>query len=272
MPSPHHWRLVSVVSLLVFVAIACTDGLTSPVAPPVQQVAAPLPSLTIGSGTMTLVGRELLLPNGRRIPIDSATAGNFRYLAVSLPKTQELAKRMAPVWAKAGLPEPTSPLQARLAIAAYKGFSSVPSELRGLLTDVPDTRDALPETPISTKPTLVADCDPVFTFCGFDTGEDPTASGGGGGGTGVDGSNAGSSLCISLFTQLNYATANWRQALASLADASARWSQCVSNHVFDWQSACAVETVQLASAITNLAIADSLMQACALSLRAFNCI
>ena len=86
MPSPHRGRVVSVVSLLAIVAIACSDGMTAPMAPAVEQVAAPLPSLDIGGGTMTLVGTDLLLENGRRIPVDTATARNFRYLATSMPR------------------------------------------------------------------------------------------------------------------------------------------------------------------------------------------
>jgi hypothetical protein len=222
---------------------------------------------------MTLVGTELLLENGRRIPVDTATARNFRYLAASLPKTRELAKRLAPVWAKAGLPEPTSPAQARLAIAAFKGSASASDALRGLLANAPLASSALPGAPII-KPTLVADCDPVFTFCGFDTGEDPNSGGGAGsgGGSGDGGSQPGTSPCISLFTQLYYATANWRTAVATLEYFRASLTECVLNHAFDWPATCSQEALRLTIGIATLAFYDAQMQGVAEALRALHCI
>jgi len=221
---------------------------------------------------MTLVGTELLLDNGKRIPVDTATARNFRYLAASMPRTRELAKRLAPVWAKAGLPEPTSPSQARLAIAALKGSTPANEALRGMLTDAPLTSNALADAPVINKPTMVADCDPVFTFCGFDTGEDPNSGGAGGAGGGDGGSQPGTSPCLSLFTQLYYATANWRSAVAALEYFRASWTECVLNRPFDWPATCALEAVRLAIAVSTAAFYDAQMQGVANDLRANHCI
>jgi hypothetical protein len=248
--------------MLSGIAMACADT-TSPVAPAVEQVAVQLPSLTWqgadGPRTATLLGTDILFENGTRIAIDTATAKNFRRLAISMPKMEALAKRMAPVWAKMGLPTPTSGPQARVALAALRTESVRAMELAGVLT---------PTSPIA-KPTLVAECDPTMQFCGFDTGTDPNGGGmGGSGGAGTGGAGPCERIGLTLYQSI----AQWRAAAALCDQVLRETAACQQINGPSWPTMCRSETLRLSDAMFQLSISTYQMETVAQILRAYGCI
>jgi hypothetical protein len=245
------------------IAVACTDT-TSPVVSLVKPLAPPLPSLTWeganGTRTATLVGTEIILENGARLSVDAATASNFRRLAVSMPKMEALAKRMAPVWAKMGLPAPTSELQARAALSALRSRMPSPPSLDGVLALT---------APIK-GPTLVAECDPTMQFCGFDTGEDPIGNAGGGAGGSAGSGQSGN--CERLGYQLYLSVAAWRAALTFYDLALNKRSACVQYYGPAWTTMCWIESALFVDAMVTLNLATYQMESAAQAMRALGCV
>lgn len=264
MSSPRYLLFVLALS---GIAMGCSDT-TSPVAPAVEQVAAQLPSLTWqgadGPRTATLFGTDIVFENGARIAIDTAAATHFRRLAISMPKMEALAKRMAPVWARMGLPQPTSGPQARLALAVLRTRMVSAADLDGVLTLT---------API-VKPTLVAECDPAMQFCGFDTGSDPSGGGGAGGSGGAGGGTGtgGAGPCGSIGFMLYQSIAQWRSALAWFDQAARESVACRQTNLSSWQVMCSAETFRLADAMFQLNISTMQMEGVAQTLRAFGCV
>ncbi|MDB4890459.1 MAG: hypothetical protein JWL61_2314 [Gemmatimonadetes bacterium] len=246
------------------IVVACTDT-TSPVVSSVEQPAPPLPSLTwqgaSGSRTATLVGTNIVLENGTRLSVDAATASNFRRLAISMPKMEALAKRMTPVWARMGLPAPTSELQARAALAAFRSRSASTASVDGVLALT---------APIK-GPTLVAECDPTMQFCGFDTGVDPSA-GDGGGGAGSSAGSGQSGNCERLGYQLYQSIGAWRAALVFYDLALNRQSACVQYYGPTWSTMCWFDAALFIDAMMRLNLATYQMESAAQAMRALGCV
>ena len=249
------------VLLMSGIAMACADT-TSPVAPAVEEIAGPLPSLTWqgadGPRTATLLGANIVLENGARIAIDTATARNFRRLAIAMPKLEALAQRMAPVWTKMGLPTPTSGPQARVALAALRTRMVATTDLDGVLALA---------TPIE-KPTLVADCDATMQFCGFDTSDDP--SGGGSGGSGGSGSS-GSGPCDQMAIVLYQYIGQWRGALTVYDQAVRDLAYCTLYYGPSSPVMCGAEAWRLTTAVWQLDFYASQMLTQTAAMRAMGC-
>jgi hypothetical protein len=241
--------------------MACADT-TSPVAPEVEQIGGPLPSLTWqgaeGPRTATLLGTDIVLENGARIAIDTATARNFRRLAISMPKLEALAQRMVPVWAKMGLPMPTSGPQARVALAALRTRMVAATDLDGVLALA---------TPIE-KPTLVADCDATMQFCGFDTSDDPSGGGSGGsGGSGTSGSGPCDRMAIVLYQYIG----QWRDALTWYDQVMREAAACVLYYGPSSPVMCGAEAWRLTTAVWQLDFYASQVLTQTQAMRALGC-
>ncbi|MEO8333740.1 MAG: hypothetical protein ABI664_02125 [bacterium] len=273
MPSTHRWKCASVLALPLFIAAACSDAPTSSLVPASQQVEVSLPSLTVGGRTMTLVGSELLLANGARIPMDSVAAKSFRAIAIAAPKIEALERQMKPVWSGMGLPDPSSPL-ASVALAAYRARSAsgVSVDAIGLTNGPLTPATAVTAGGIQNKPTLIAECDPAYQFCGFDTG-DPEQGTGGGGGSGGGGSGGGPSpYCVTLATQLYAATISWKLWLNLLVADTLTWAQCARDNPSSVVTSCSAQNEITNMEMLQVAGATAVLQGLAQLMRVNKCV
>jgi len=271
MHSLHRWNVVSVLAVLLGAAVACSDGLTTPQAKPEEAL---LPQLTLENGsTLTLIGTDLVSADGKRMSLSADGVKNFRAVAAAAPKVQALAKQMKPTWAKMGLPDPGSP-QASIALAAYRARSAPAVNF-----DVIALSPLAPAAPGSlgtgeTKPTLVAECDPVYTFCGFDTGDPEYGGGGGAGGGSGSGTGGGSNtpFCISMSIKMYEATNAYFAASAAAQAELDKFYQCQG--LFPYQQVPTCSMFQLKAEAYLLAARSALSDAQSYgnSLRAFQCI